>query len=327
MELYAGSDALEEAMMDGRVARNWTAFLLVGIVLYGVLYAASEQLVYRYGHRNRFYMVSTAKSPRYDYVVLGASHAAVLDYDDMNTRLEKLVGGTVMNLSVVGGGVAVNQLVLDYFLARHRASTILYVTDSFAFYSRQWNEDRLNDTRLFLRAPFDAALARLLLRNPSSWSAGLSYVVGFAKINNPDRFEPDVSEDEVSRFSKTYRPVRQIDTERIAYLYPASIDPGHRQRYFAQFDSLVEKARTREIGVVVVKPPIPERVYRMLPDEASFDRDLQALASRHGVRVYDFSLRCNEEKFFFDTDHLNRNGVLNFYDNCLKEALPSGRGN
>ena len=86
-------------MTDERVARNWTAFLLIGLVLYGLLYLASEQLVYRYGHRNRFYMVSTAKSARYDYVILGASHAAVFDYDDMNSRLEKLVGGTVMNLS------------------------------------------------------------------------------------------------------------------------------------------------------------------------------------------------------------------------------------
>jgi len=314
-------------MTDERVARNWTAFLLIGLVLYGLLYLASEQLVYRYGHRNRFYMVSTAKSARYDYVILGASHAAVFDYDDMNSRLEKIAGGTVMNLSVVGGGITVNQLLLDYFLVHHHASTVLYVADSFAFYSRQWNEDRLNDTRLFLRAPFDPALARLLLAKPFSRSAGLSYLAGFAKINNPDRFEPDVSEDEASRFSKTYRPVRQIDTERIAYLYPASIDSGDRRRYFAQLDSLLQEARTGGIGVVVVKPPIPERVYRMLPDEAGFDRDLQTLVARHRVQLYDFSLRCNEDKFFFDTDHLNRNGVLNFYDNCLKEALPSARGN
>jgi len=313
--------------MTQRVARNWTAFLLIGFVLYGVLYAASEQLVYRYGHRNRFFMISTATAPRYDYVILGASHAAVLDYDDMNVRLEKMAGGTVINLSVVGGGITVNRLLFDYFLARrHRAAAILYVADSFAFYSPQWNEDRLNDARLFLRAPFDATLARLLVQNPSTRSAGLSYLAGFTKINNPNRFEPDVSEDEATRFIKTYRPVGQIDRERIEYLYPASIDQRDRQKYLAQLDRLMGDAKALGLGFLIVRPPIPERIYKVLPGESDFDKELETIAGRRGVQMHDFSHRCNDEKFFFDTDHLNRNGVLNFYENCLREALSSARG-
>src|SRR6185295_12729493 len=139
----------------GRFARNWVIFVLIGLVLYGGLYVASEQLVYRYARRNRFFMISSAPRAHYDYVLLGASHAAVFDFEDMNARLEQTIGATVLNLAIVGAGVSVNRLVLDYFLARRETSGVIYVADSFGFYSPQWNEERLKDTRLFLRAPFD----------------------------------------------------------------------------------------------------------------------------------------------------------------------------
>ena len=166
-------------------------------------------------------MVRTAPQVEYDHVILGASHAAVFDFDDMNARLEALTGKRILNLSVVGGGIVVNRLVLDYFLTRHRAATIVYVVDSFAFYSRQWNEERLEDARLFHRAPFDPALARLLAGSGAAWQVTLDYVTGFSKINNADRFAPDVPA-EASRFDRRYRPIDQLDRQRIEYLYPAA---------------------------------------------------------------------------------------------------------
>jgi hypothetical protein len=88
-------------------------FALIGLMLYAGLYVASEALVYRHARRNRFFIVRTAPQARYDAVILGASHAAVFDYRDMNARLEAMTGSTIMNLAVVGGGVAVNRLLLD----------------------------------------------------------------------------------------------------------------------------------------------------------------------------------------------------------------------
>ena len=134
-------------------------FILIGSVLYAAVYAFSERLVYRHAQTNRFFVVKTAPKQHYDYVILGASHAAALGYQDMTARLEEMTGASIINLSVVGGGVRVSRLVFDYFLTSHEAAALVYVVDSFAFYSKQWNEDRLQDTRLFLRAPFDAQLA------------------------------------------------------------------------------------------------------------------------------------------------------------------------
>jgi len=301
--------------------RRAAVFVLIGVALYAVAYASAEALVYRYAHRNRFFAVRSLPPSRFNYVVLGASHAAVLDYRDMNGELERLTGARIMNLSVVGGGITVSSLLFEYFLSRHQTRSVVYVVDSFAFYSAEWNERRLQDRRLFARAPFDPALVALLLGSPAPPSIALDYALGFSKINNRDRFAPDTSPDEGSRFDRQYRPVAQVDEERLAYLYPAQIDIRTFQNYLTQFEGLISAAQLRGIELIVVKPPIPERVRRLIPGEAQFDSTLNGVLDRHGVELHDFSGTVNDGKFFQDTDHLNRAGVLEFYQVALAPLL------
>jgi len=295
-------------------------------VLYAVVYIAAEQLVYAYAKRNRFYVVKTAPLPQYDYVILGASRALTFDYEDMNAQLEQMTGKHILNLANVGSGVTVNRLMLDYFMMGHRADTVVYVVDSFGFYSRQWNEDRLQDSALFQRAPFDPALVAVLLARPEGRAVLLDYVTGFSKINNPNRFAPDINDDEANKFRKIYRPIKQIDTQRLEYLYPKTAEPGAYARYLAAFEDLVRSVRQNNMHMLVVKAPLPERIYRALPNEAQFDRDLKAILDRYGVEFYDYSLVDNEDKYFYNTDHLNREGVLNFFEHYLKDVLKTDRG-
>ena len=301
-------------------ARRAIRFAVIGVVVYLGLYAAAEALVRRYAHRNRFFAVSSAAPAQYNFVVLGASHAAVFDYRDMNSRLEQSTGATIMNLSVVGGGVVVNGLLFDYFLTRHRADAVVYVVDSFAFYSAAWNEERLQDRRLFARAPFDPALAALLFRTAAP-SAALDYTAGFSKINNPDRFVPDDFADEGARFDRRYRPVAQLDEERMAYLYPDGMQRGLFEKYLSEFEALVAGARARGIAVIALKPPIPQRIQRLLPSEREFDAALAAALARHGMELHDFSSVTNDESFFYDSDHLNQAGVLEFFKTTLTPLL------
>lgn len=301
-------------------ARYAVPFVLVGLVLYAGLYAESEHLIRTHAKRNRFYAVQAARPSRYDYVILGASHAAALDYDGMSARLEAMTGRKILNLSVTGGGVIVNRLLLEYFLTAHETTAVVYVVDSFAFYARTWNEDRLHDTRLFARAPFDPVLARLLARNPAARLVALDYLSGFSKINNPDRFQPDVNDDERTRFDKTYRPVPQLDQQRLDYLYPEA-PQSVRDHYLTEFEDLLRDAESRNVRVIVIKPPVPARIYQRLPHEAEFDVALKTILDRHGVAFSDFSRTDNDDRFFFDTDHLNRAGVLNFFEHHLKDTL------
>ncbi len=303
--------------------RNAAAFVAIGVVLYIGLYAVAEWLVYRHGDRNRFFMVRTATPAEYDVLILGASHAAVFDFDDMNRRLEEMTRSRILNLSVVGGGVVVNRLLLDYFFVRHRTAAIVYVVDSFAFYSPEWNERRLEDARLFQRAPFDPALARLLLRSGAPVMVAIDYVSGFSKINNPDRFGLDRPA-EAARFDRRYRPVDQIDRQRIAYLYPPAIDEAARVnlgRYLTEFETLVAGARARGVRVILLRPPLPPRTRALIPGEADFDAAVRASAARTGAELHDLSEAIDDPALYFDTDHLNRAGVVQLFERHLAGML------
>lgn len=302
-------------------ANRGALFVLIGIVIYAGIYIFVERMVYDYTVRNRLYNIKTASQQPYDYVILGASHAIVLDYEDMNSQLEQMTGAKILNLSTQGGGVIVNRFMLDYFLAKHETKHVVYVLDSFAFYSAEWNEDRIKDVALFKRAPFDPVLARLVWAGPATRPMFLGYVLGFYKINNPDWFVTDITEEELTRFEKTYRPIAQIDRQRMAYLYPDQIDPEVFQRYLTDFKEMLQTLKERGIGIIVIKPPIPENVYAMLPQEQEFDKEFLDIWQRYDVEFHDFSLVSNDKEFYFNTDHLNRQGVLNFYESNLGPIL------
>jgi hypothetical protein len=297
-------------------------FVLIGVLLYASVYAVVERMVSDYTVRNRFFIVKTAPLPHYDYVILGASRAVVLDYEDMNSQLEAMTSANILNLSTLGGGITVNRLLLDYFLVKHETEHVVYFLDSFVFYSPEWNEERVTDVSLYRRAPFDPALLRLLLERPYTRPVVLGYLLGFYKINNPDWFALDISEEEATRFDRTYRPVPQIDRQRMAYLYPDEIDPQIFRRYLADFEDMLRYLNAQNIGVTIVKPPLPEHIYTMLPQEEAFDLALQEVLQRYpAVEFYDFSLVGNEREFFFNSDHLNRTGVFNFSEQYLKDVL------
>jgi len=306
-----------------RFVRGAVPFTLIGLAIYALLYAASEQLVAEHALRNRFHAIKIAPRADYDHVLLGASHAAVFDYRDMNRRLETMTGTSILNLSVEGAGISVNRLLLDYFLATHRTSSVVYVIDSFAFYSQDWNEDRLQDTSLYRRAPWDPTLARLLLTTPATRWVAIDYITGFSKINNRDRFATDLFENEGRRFERTYRPVAQIDQQRIRFLYPAGASDALLDAlpYFGQLEQLIRDVRSRGIRVLIVRPPIPDRIRNMLPNEDRFDARLTALAETYGAVLHDFSSVNNEDVLFFDSDHLNEDGVRRFFEGFLAPLL------
>ena len=173
-----------------------------------------ERLIDPYAVRNRFFAVHAAPPARYDFVVLGASHAAVFDYRDMTRQLEGMSAAKIMNLSVVGGGVVPNALLFDYFLyAGTRPRTCSTSSIRSRSTRRSGTRSGWQDRRLFVRAPFDPSLAGLLLRSGAPLSAVADYVSGFSKINNPDRFGADRPA-EAARFDRRYRAVDQIDRQR-----------------------------------------------------------------------------------------------------------------
>jgi hypothetical protein len=298
------------------------------MLLYLGIYALSERLLYRTGDSNPFFKIATAEARDFDWIVLGASHAMPLDFADFNAIMEGETGLRMLNLAGPGTGPLYTGFVLEHFFREHRTRNVLYVLDSFAFHDRSWNEDRFSDAKLLSRTPFDPALAQSLFRY--TWTEGvdpralLDYVSGFSKINNRDRFQRDIWEGE-AQFERAYRPSSAADAKRIAYLYPnGSPDPKALERYVEVFDRLLAVAAHEGAAVTVIKPPLPPQFYRKLPNEASFDEALSRRLADRGVAFLDFSDAVADPRLYFDTDHLNRSGLEQFFALYLKPILLPG---
>ena len=301
--------------------RTVLQFIGLGLGIYAALFAASEALVYETGHANPFYKIATADRQHYDWLILGASHAMPLDFADTEFTIEAATGQSIINLALQGAGPLCNRFVMEQFLQRHAAEGLIYVVDSFAFRAKVWNEDRFTDSSVLSRTPFDFSTASRLwayvANEGVSLLAPLDYVSGFSKLNNRERFERDLWDGE-TQFDRRYRPSERAEDERIAYLYPhGSDDPAMLSRYLEVFGALIDRAIGAGMNVKIVKMPLPPRFHGKLPGEAEFDRALAALLDSRGLSVEDDSLLLDAAQYYFDSDHLGRDGVAAFLEQRL----------
>jgi hypothetical protein len=312
-----------------RLGKAALLFIAIGLAIYAGVYYAAEQLMVHTGRSNPLFKIAAAQDSSVDWVILGASHAMPLDFADFNSYMQGETGLRILNLASPGTGPLYNRFVLEHFLRAHRAKNVLYVVDSFGFYSRSWNEERFADAKLLARTPFEPAIAAELWNYARhegvDFRAVLDYVTGFSKINNRERFERDVWEGE-AQFDRVYRPSASAVKKRIAYLYPDKTAATALSRYLGEFSTIIAAAQRAGAVVVVIKMPTPSQYRGQLPDEAAFDQALSHLLATTGVRFHDFSQTMDEPRFYFDTDHLNRVGLTEFLARHLKPVLVPEQG-
>jgi hypothetical protein len=312
-----------------RLGKSALVFIAIGLVIYAGIYYAAERLMVQTGRSNPFFKIATAQDSTTDWVILGASHAMPLDFADFNAQMERETRLKILNLAAPGAGPLYNRFVLEHFLSVHRTRNLLYVVDSFAFYSRTWNEERFADAKLLRRTPFDPAIARRLWdyarHEGVDARAVLDYVSGFSKINNRERSQRDVWEGE-AQFERAYQPSSSAVKKRIDYLFPDKTSPAALSRYLEELSSIVALARKEGVNVVVIKMPVPPQFHSQLPDEAGFDDALLRFLAARGVPFHDFSAKTSDPSLYFDTDHLSRAGLTEFFMRDLKPVLVSGGG-
>jgi hypothetical protein len=308
--------------MMTRGARATITF--IGLLIYASAYFAAERLMYRNGHSNPFFKIATTEVQAFDWVILGASHAMPLDFSDSNEQMQRETGLKIINLASPGTGPLYNRFVLETFLRNHQTRNLLYVADSFAFYSRTWNEDRFGDAKLLRATPFDPNTARLLLQysrqegiDPRAFA---NYLTGFSKINNRDRFQKDAWEGEL-QFDRASRPSSAAIKNRIKYLFPESGRTEELVRYLTEFDRMLKLAEQRNVRVVVIKMPTPSQFRVALPNESTFDETITATIANRRAGFHNLSAELDEPRFYFDTDHLNRAGITELFARHLKAIL------
>ena len=302
-------------------------FLGLVLALYIAAAAVAEILVGRQGTNSAFQKILAARGSEYDWVVLGASHALPLAFGAVPERLKAETGQSMIILAEVGAGPLYSDFLLRQALDDLRPRRLLYVADSFAFRSPRWNEARVADRKLLRKTPLRpstlATMGRMALTEGVPARAVLDYATGFSKLNPPDRFPRDEwrgAED----FDRRFRPSRHATAARMDYLHPAPPSPGTTDRYLDLLGDMIMRARAEGVETVVVKLPVPETFRAALPDEAAFDSALRAQLEALGVPLHDLSAALDDPALYFDTDHLNRDGVAQLYERFLKPILTGG---
>jgi hypothetical protein len=307
------------------ILRPATSFTAIGIAIYCCVALVCEILVYRTGHSNPIFKIVTYDEPQADWVILGASHAMPLAFDNFNSEMESQTELRILNLATQGTGPLYQKFVLERFFDNHKTLNILYVVDSFAFYSKSWNEERFSDRKLLSRTPLDRhVLKRLALYVHDSGidpRVLLDYATGFSKVNNRSRFQRDQWEGE-AQFEQTYRISDTAVLKRIAYLYPSSGDlQPALESHLSELRAIIDMASRNGANVTLIKMPLPQRFSSKLPNEASFDQALALTISGTATQYHDFSNALDVPGYYFDTDHLNRTGVTAFFGSHLKDVL------
>lgn len=301
-------------------------FVLIGAVIYGLIFAAAEGLTYRYGDRNPFFRILTAEARQFDLVILGASHAMPLGFKGPRRQIEQATGASTLTLAATGAGPFVQRLIAERYFTDHKARAVLIVVDSFGFTAPTWNEDRIGDADLLPRTPWDAALLRLFWRATARglpFATVADYASGFSKINTRDRLTPDTWEGE-AKFTRSARPSALADRQRIEYLYPAVPNDATLARYLQDLVAVIRLARAEGARVVVVRPPVPARFAALIPHKDVFAERLSGVLAPEGVKVHDFSNLLPDPNVYFDTDHLNETGVGQWLDMGLLDLLNAG---
>lgn len=296
----------ERRWRPGRIA----GFLALGLVLYAALFVWSENVLQKHGGRNPFFRIQHAP-PQTQWIVLGASHALPLGFEGVPVAIREATGQETLTLALAGGGPSVTRLVAERYFADREADGVLVVVDLFAFADARWNEGRVGDADVLPKIPAEGRTLAVLakaVRRGLPVETFLAYATGFARINDQTRFQADRWDAE-TKFDTAPRPSDAADAARIAYLYPGPPSQDAMDRALADIEAIVDLARSHNARMVLVYPPLPERFHARMPALPELEARLAEMSRRLGVPLVDHRGLVPESRFYFDSDHLNRNGV------------------
>jgi len=293
-----------------RFVRRLGAFGLMAIpvyllllMLWGRFAPAIANLNYRiasYGHMySRLRDVRTAGPV--DVLIAGSSHA----YRGFDPRLFEAHGLKAFNLGSSAQTPRQTELLLDRYLDELQPQWLILEV-----YPASYTLDGVESTLdVLANDPIDAGMRRLVweLSNAKVWNthiyATLSRTLGggFPKVQEPAERDGD-------RYIAGTGYV-----ERAGYYY--RFDPvvsrrwTYRDQAYAALDRILEKARARDIRVWLVEAPITRAMYDSYGPQPEFVRQMQ---QRAPFTDFNGTLSLNDSLHFYDSDHLNQDGVIAF---------------
>ncbi len=254
------------------------------------------------------------KNEEYDVVMLGSSHARIFSRFNNHKRVEKVLDRSVINLSQGSerGGVKNQQIYLKYFYGRgNEAKTLIYFVDPFVFYRKSLD----NNVKTYINEPYRTDFRKELELSNTDAAIVDFYVKkdkeGILPVVYPE-LEKDIQDTQVATLEA------QAVIDRVNYLYQDAYNKVEFEATFAILLKTLDLAKRNDTRVIVIVPTtlIPEQlgdnyVYEALREE-----------SKKGTfEYYHYAHEITDTTLYYDTDHLNTEGVLYFSEKYLKPIL------
>lgn len=250
----------------------------------------------------------------YDLIFLGTSHARIFSRFQNHERVEKTLGKSLINLAqgYERGGARSQQMYFLYFYEQQNfANTLVYFVDPFIFYRKRMDAN----PEIYTNEPFNHDFYNVLKENDTP-----KEILNFYLTKEQKGLRPTI----YPEFDKTYQGAQANDLqqeqfeERIRFLYEDSYDKSQFDQTFANLTQTFRVAREHGMRVVVIIPTT------LLPEQKGDKLVYAALekGSKDGLyEYYNFAHAIKDTSLYYDTDHLNTEGVLLFTNQYLKPIL------
>ncbi len=294
-------------------------FIVISISFLSILFIISSNIT---ANRTKSTYLLTKKNKKTDVLMLGSSHAAALSGLKKQKGKEKILAGDISILSVSGGDVRNLQIYMDlFFSSGNSTKKVLYFLDPFALNTTAFEEwhSLFNGYPLnfdFLSLLIEKKVGILNIKNYLFSNIHYSKIVSLLKNPSPP-IKVNLSErEETKRIDTTiYKKDR-----RIRFLYPEGLRLDNKviKLQTKKLTTTIEMVQQNNVEIIFILPPT------LLGEQIAYKKTikfLEKVKKSHSINYYDFSYIMQDEKFFTDFDHLNKNGVKYFAENYLRKIV------
>lgn len=291
---------------------NLGLFVLINLVFY-VVVVSIPVWSYTYTNdeteSNLLIIPKTGFSKTYPVMIMGTSHARVFSRNNNHQNVEDLLNAQVINISKGGGhgGLTEEYIFLKYFYDNgNQTKTIFYFLDPWVLYSDSWN----NDNYFASDEPLNAEFLISLLKSNMSWPVITNYLkskmtwgwittkpnkASFNLIGYPE-INPALIKKTVDEF------------------YLDGLNENTFQKYAAVINKTVDLAQKHGSQIVFIIPPT-------LLGEMPGEGEVKAYLDKNQFVYFDGSNEMLNKRWFYDSQHLNTEGVYIFTQYVLKPIL------
>lgn len=320
-----------EGRMDlpvGRLRRGairlFLFFLFLGLVVFGV------DLTISYGLRkittSRFGAINAWMSGNVNtQVIINGSSRALVHYDPRIISRE--TGLSAYNLGANGVQIDVQAGILDAYLARNKAPTvILQNLEVFSFEATKRGE--IYDPGLYIPHLDSPRLYNALLEiDPEVWKWRYIPLYGYAVADMRFTWSRGIArlfgiqgkQDYFDGFNPRFKDWTQ-DFENFRKGTASGTEYRIDSKGAAALERCLELARSSGAVMILVYSPEYIEMQRLELNRAEIFRHFRELAEKYGVEFWDYSDSplCRDRIYFYNSQHLNATGAQIFSEDIAR---------